>query len=288
MIEKGNYLSTLMLLVLFIYSGGLAEAANDCEAKSINNAEIESIIVELETLLVAMNISKFEERLNELRTRLPCSTEVLTRGNTARLHRVEAISAFGQRKLDLLQAHSRSAHAIEPDHPTGRDIFLAGHPFHLRVSIALESPDVPKIKLSRPLRGTLWVDGQETLDAPQDRPYVFQQTVGVEVTKSEMVKLGMRPKYSTLHSAWTPAGEFFPSQIKMQPELTLAAGATASLALGSVLISNWQASRFWDADTNPEELPALRRQVNAWSGTALGLGSVSVGLLIGAGVTGNW
>ena len=42
----------------------------------------------------------------------------------------------------MLQAHSRAAHAIEPEHRVGKEVFLVGHPIHLRVDVGLDSPEV--------------------------------------------------------------------------------------------------------------------------------------------------
>ena len=287
--NKALFLDLLVLVLLgsAFARPGLSQAKDTCSS-SLDNQQLEAALVQLDLSIKAMDTVKFNQQMSELRQKIPCSEELLSRANVARIHRIEAIAAFGDRKMSMLQAHSRAAHVIEPEHRVGMGVFLVGHPIHLRVAVGLDAPEVATISLPEPRAGDLWIDGLKTMESPQDRPYLFQYAVNNELVSTAMIAAGGQPDYQLLSTAWTPLGERFPQQLKLQPELTMAAACTAALALGSALASNWSAGQFWDPTTAHQELPGLRNEVNAWSGAALGFGGLSVGLIISAGVMGSW
>ena len=279
--------SVIVLLGFVLAFSSPSQAKDDC-SQPIESQQLQSTLDQLETSIKAMEIVIFNQQIIELRQQIPCSKELLSRANIARIHRIEAIAAFGDRNMKMLQAYSRSANAIEPEHRVGKGVFLVGHPIHLRVSVGLDAPEVATKALPQPRVGDIWIDGLRTLESPQDRPYLFQHSVNNELIRTAMVEVGGQPDYQVLSAAWTPLGERFPRNFKLQPELTMAAACTAALALGSALASNWRTGQFWDPTTPDLELSGLRNEVNALSGAALGFGGLSVGLIVSAGVTGNW
>ena len=111
MLRKTLSAPVFVLTGLTVVLPGLSEAKEEC-GSFVDNQQLEAELDQLESSIKAMETVKFNPANDLFASANPCSKQLLSRSNVARIHRIEAIAAFGDRKMGMLRAHSRAAHLL--------------------------------------------------------------------------------------------------------------------------------------------------------------------------------
>ena len=105
---------------------------------------------------------------------LPCIGDTLSAEHVGQFYRNEALIAFISREFGNLGAYARAANASDPRSDYASDLLPKNHVMRTYITFAMEQASAPAKELPHPMKGALYIDGQERLQVPQDRPYLFQ------------------------------------------------------------------------------------------------------------------
>jgi len=269
------------MILFMVAQFALADVSENCTT-SFTCQEIFVLLKESEDAFRQMDTESFTRKRRQALDGLQCVTDSFTSGQVAQLHRIEVLHAFIKRDMALLGGHSRAANHANPDVSVVQGLIQEGHPLDVLSSFAVQEATAPKESVSKPIVGRILIDGREERLVPPDLPYVFQLVnANGEPSVTKLVPVGEPvPSYPT----WR--GESF--QLQLEPRLTIAAGATAAVAITTMSIAYFQEQKFWNPSTSLDELEVIRKRNNQLSVASLVFGTSSAGFLIAAGITGSW
>jgi hypothetical protein len=231
-----------------------------------------------------MDQEGFQEHRQKAIMDLPCLSSPVNATQVAHFYQIQALNSFLVRDLSSMGYFIEAATAADPQLPFPIEGFPTTHPLRQYVSYSSVQPPAPPVKLSRPLRGMVHVDGHVSQEAPTDRPYIFQYVdENGDLQTTTMIGLGGMPDYPK----WSGGGEY---PMKLQPYLAMGAAGTAIMSLGTAWWARRAQSRFWDPDLqlDEQELRTIRLKTNLLSGGSVIFGTASAGMLVSAVVTGAW
>ncbi|GDX78533.1 hypothetical protein LBMAG42_03440 [Deltaproteobacteria bacterium] len=121
----------------------------------------------------------FKDSTAALELRTSCAAEVLSVNAQARIHRVEALGAFLDQRLDRVPLALAGVFATEPGHQIPTALLPDGHPIRGQVTAAmLYLHDDLGAELPKPGSGWIEADGTHVLRAPSLRAAILQQLDG--------------------------------------------------------------------------------------------------------------
>lgn len=105
---------------------------------------------------------------------IPCLQDVLTADAAAAWYQVQGVQAFLDRRAEDMERYFQIARYLDPELTLGEGVVPEGHPMSLAWANAVLAPPFGREPLDGKLRGSLYVDGLESLDLPADRPFLAQ------------------------------------------------------------------------------------------------------------------
>ena len=132
-----------------------------------------------EAAFTNVNKPAFVEGRAAMEARTACASEVLSVNAQARVHRVEALGAFLDGRLDRVPLALAGVFATEPGHQIPTSLLPDGHPIRGQVAGAmLYLRDDLGAELPVPASGWIEADGAHVLRAPSLRAAILQQLDG--------------------------------------------------------------------------------------------------------------
>ena len=231
-----------------------------------------------------MDQDGFQEHRQQAMLELPCLSSPVNATQVAHFYQLQALNSFLVRDLSSMGYFIEAAMAADPQLPFPIEGFPSTHPLRQYVSYSSVQPTAPAVKLSRPLRGMVHVDGHVSQQAPTDRPYIFQyvdETGDLQTTT--LMDIGNLPDYPK----WSGGGEY---PMQLQPYLAMGAAGTAIVSMGTAWWARRAQSRFWDPDLDldEQELRTIRLKTNMLSCGSIVFATASAGMLVSSVVTGTW
>lgn len=155
-----------------------AKALADCP-RMFDTADILEAANAAESAFARADRPGFTEGRVALESRTGCASEVLSVNAQARIHRVEALGAFLDGRLDRVPLALAGVFATEPGHQIPGALLPDGHPIRGQVTAAmLYLPDDLGAELPKPGSGWIEADGAHALRAPSLRAAILQQLDG--------------------------------------------------------------------------------------------------------------
>jgi len=303
---------------MFLLWASLARAA--CPSTS---ADLGASLEVAEAAYADMDTAGFLAATNRVTAEANCLAESVPRSTIARLHRVEGLRAFVDKDAERAAEAFASARAIEPGYTFPEAIVPAGHP--VRASYASQDPaSGTSSALAAPAVGYLSVDGRNASQRPDGRP-VLAQLVGADggvvqsrylwpgdplfaydaaastvATSGGTTPAGTTSAISstgTVSSTGTaasspslPLGTEPDPGLKKGPNLPLTVATGAALVLSGVCygVAKGSYDHYYADDVAPADLEGLRGRTNTMFLVSVGSGVATLGLAVGAVVTGRW
>ena len=161
-----------MLLLL------VPDALADCP-RMFDTSDILEATNSAEAAFTKVDKPGFVEGKAAVETRVACASEVLSVNAQARVHRVEALGAFLDGRLDRVPLALAGVFATEPGHQIPSSLLPDGHPIRGQVTAAmLYLHDDLGADLPKPGSGWIEADGTHVLRAPSLRAAILQQLDG--------------------------------------------------------------------------------------------------------------
>lgn len=142
-------------------------------------AELDAAMVQAEVAW-GESPARFAEEMDVVASVLGCVNAPLPAPSTARLLRLDGLSAFSRRETERSAASFAGARSVEPAITLPEAMAATGNPLRA----VWDTPAAPEntVELRAPAKGKLYLDGVFTLSAPAERPFVFQALSGVHAT----------------------------------------------------------------------------------------------------------
>ncbi len=238
-----------------------------------------------EQALTLIDIAAFKAETQHSRELVPCLGEPITRPAAARLHRVEGLSAFGDRDPHADRSFA-AARQIEPSYRFPRTLVPRGSPVH--DSYAAVATDSLEFETApAPAEGVLNIDGRTSRQRAVTLPSVVQHVdASGTVAFTAYLKPGdPLPSYAERTDDVPVTADVVAADQwrSMRVPFAVAMAGTGVVAGTLYGLSLSGKARYADVEGRPvddADLPALRARTNA-----LSVGSaVSGGLMVVSGV----
>ena len=250
--------------------------------KEANPTKLNELLESSYQSIQQIDVERFEQSRGEVLGLLPCVDFVLTVEQIAKIHQVQAMYHFIERDLAAMSVSIQAAYRVDPNSKLPVQLFPEEHLIHSYISLAQSMYASPTSSISRPFSGSIYIDGNGSLDIPTMQPYMFQHLDGEnKVVATNLMGIGKHPEYKR----WNDKRSV---DLTLQPHFVYGAGGAALLSVGFGVWSMSTESKFWNIETERSELDSLRTQTNVLSGLTVGLGMVSIGLLTTSIITGEW
>lgn len=161
-------------MLLFLVPVALAECP-----RAFDNGDILEAANVVESAFTKVDGAGFKEGRTAVEARTACAAEVLSLNTEARVHRVAALGAFLDGRLDRVPLALAGMFAAEPGHQIPTALLPDGHPIRGQVAGAmLYLRDDLGAELPVPASGWIEADGAHVLRAPSLRAAILQQLDG--------------------------------------------------------------------------------------------------------------
>ncbi|MEC7984260.1 MAG: hypothetical protein VX278_03795 [Myxococcota bacterium] len=263
-------------MIVFLLS---AFAYSDC-SRTLKNRRFDYLLQSGLQAFSKENIDLFDARREELISRISCVNFILTPRQAARFHQQEALEAYLVRDFQKMGGHIRAAMYSDPKEPFPISRFPSDHPLRTYISF-VQTQEYPAAQtLSRPMTGSIFLNGKETLLWDSSMPNLFQHRMDKGI-RTMPIKTGEIPPYLE----WSGNRGY---QVRLQPEWANAAAVSAGIAVGLGIWGHIRKMQFWNPETPTEDLESLQLEINTVSSLAL-VGATVSGVCLGISIySGRW
>ena len=242
---------------------------------AVKSTQLEAKIDEALAQLEKLDIDAFRTQTDAIQGVVPCVVEPISGAIIAKLHRVNAIRAFGER-ASLAPEMFSAARRLDPDYVLPATIAPEGNPLWAAYN-AIDPASRETREINPPTEGSVALDGEVTLFRHADWP-TFAQVYDVDggVAASGYV-LPNEPL-----PAYPGSARFDKRKLRAPLIAATAASAIASGALYALAADG--AARYEDTQDNPvpnEDLKSLKQRINGRVAGSIVTGAVATS----AGVT---
>lgn len=252
--------------VLFLcFSTGVAQgkdSTSTCET-SYAVTKLAGALGGAEASFSQLDVSGFSNSIEEtILFVLPCLKEPVDSVVAARVHRMLALRAYSSRREELINPSLLAGRQLQPDYKWPDDLIPEGHEFRDRYE-ALPVLAAESRKLRAPSEGSLWVDGEQTLEMVMGRASIVQYIN----SEGETDWTQYRMPSDDLRS--------YPVIPRTRYRLLVASGVQLAVA-GALLGGSIAAKDAFDdqsTERSLEDIDRLRTSANTLRSASLGLGA---------------
>ncbi len=232
---------------------------------------LRALLDDSETYLADFRPAAFQEAMATVTEQLPCTTEAISPGLAAQLHRLKGIEAYGERDTALAHAAFAAAWSADPEYRFPETILPPSHPI-LDVYNGAAAHKPEPAPLPETPGAFVWIDGKDALTIDTARASLLQVfTPEGEVLSTHWLKPGdpLPPSLLILGEA--------PVRRDLDRPLMISTGTAAVVAGGLYAGAALTHRRYEDQDTPDSSLDTLRRRNNALLVASGSLGVVALG-----------
>ncbi len=254
-----------LALILCIVPAGPSWAGCPVQLTSLQLEErIDAATTELEKL----NIDAFRTQTDAIQGVLECVSEPVSASIIAKLHRVNAMRAFGER-ASLVAEMFAAARRLEPDYSLPPSIAQKGNPLN-DAYIQIDIGQRETMQIRKPTSGSVVLDGEVTLDRAAEWPAFAQVFDAEDAVVATAYVLPDEPL-----PVYPGSSGVIGKQLRTPLLATAATSGVASAVLYGLAAG--RAARYHNLEDRVpnEELEALRQRINTGVAASIATGTLA-------------